>query len=191
MTLEFEDEPRRRRVSYVRITVGLVVLLFLSMILLALWQGAWATKQIVSNSMLPTLRKGEYVLVDCRPNREFKVNDVVMIKDPEAPGEYAAKRIIATGGQVVKWEKDRLTVDNAELVQMDPPSVASEESGDYVRGMNRADRRIKVGRDEVFVLGDNWGNSTDSFDYGPINGKSIVGIVRYVYWPVGRRREIH
>jgi signal peptidase I len=35
-----------------------------------------------------------------------------------------------------------------------------------------------LGKDEYFILGDNTTNSMDSTDYGPVNKKNIVGVVK-------------
>ena len=187
---EFDDRASRKRVSTARLLVGGVVLLLVGLVGLAIYQSYWVPKRVVSNSMFPTLRRGEFVFVDCRRGLLFKVNDVVMFDDPTAPGSHVTKRIIAREGQVVEWDGERLSVDGAELAQITPRIGTLESDKSLARKMDREARRLEVGPEEVFVLGDNWGRSYDSFDYGPVKRSQVLGVVRYVYWPLSVRRAV-
>lgn len=43
-----------------------------------------------------------------------------------------------------------------------------------------------LARDQVWILGDNGGRSTDSRSTGPVRSDDVVGIVRARYWPPRR-----
>ena len=43
--------------------------------------------------------------------------------------------------------------------------------------------RVKVGQDELFVMGDNRANSDDSRSFGPIPEDSVVGEAFVLIWP--------
>lgn len=47
-----------------------------------------------------------------------------------------------------------------------------------------------LGPDEWFVRGDNHATSTDSRTFGPVSRRTIVGLVRFVYWPPRRASRI-
>jgi signal peptidase I len=184
------DAPRRS-ISSLRLYIGGVVLLIVGLTALAIYQSYWVPKVIISSSMYPTLRKGEFVFVDCRRGQVFGLNDVVMLEDPERPDGPVTKRIIAREGQTVRWDGRRLAVGEAELTQVRPVAEVLAAEPDVSVGMNRPAVQVEVGPDEVFVLGDNWGKSYDSFDYGPVPVDRLIGVVRYVYWPFSQRRAVH
>ena len=54
-------------------------------------------------------------------------------------------------------------------------------SGDAVEGR-------RVGFDEIWVVGDRAGGSTDSSSFGPIRRSALKGRVVLRYWPLGRMR---
>ena len=49
---------------------------------------------------------------------------------------------------------------------------------------------ISLGPDEVFVLGDNSGDSNDSRQFGPVEIKRLVGRPVAVVWPLARMRSV-
>ncbi|MBN1285662.1 MAG: signal peptidase I [Anaerolineae bacterium] len=99
--------------------------------------------------------------------------DVVVIRNPRlAGGEDLIKRVIGLPGETVTIELGRVFINGAAI---DEPYVAALPgySGEFA-----------LGPDEYFVLGDNRGNSNDSFDFGPIKRDIIVGRAWISYWPL-------
>jgi signal peptidase I len=41
-------------------------------------------------------------------------------------------------------------------------------------------------KNTYFMMGDNRNDSRDSTEWGPLDGKSIVGKVKWIFWPIGR-----
>lgn len=58
-----------------------------------------------------------------------------------------------------------------------------------VEGDLGPDGRI-LGRDELWVEGDNPARSTDSRHYGSVDRGSVRARIRLVYWPASRRRVL-
>ena len=51
-------------------------------------------------------------------------------------------------------------------------------------------RPLELGPDQYFVLGDNSANSTDGRQFGPVEGRDVVGRPVAVVWPRGRLRRV-
>jgi len=134
---------------------------------------------IPSVSMEETLLVGDRVLVN-KQNRDANVGDIVVFHRP--PGQEAAtikdliKRVVAVEGDRVEARDGQLMV-NGEFV--DEPYLASGTRTEM-------DRAYDLKRGEVFVMGDNRGQSADSRVFGPIKKSSIIGHAYFRVWPIGR-----
>jgi signal peptidase I len=103
------------------------------------------------------------------------------------------KRIVATGGDTIRYSgKPRALVVNG--VRIDEPYVKSGRDLYSPTLTERDCRRLAMRRGaggcvvpegEVFVMGDNRGNSEDSRVTGPIETDKIVGHAFVIIWPPG------
>jgi signal peptidase I len=84
---------------------------------------------------------------------------------------------VAVAGQTVRISDDRVYINGRALRE---PYVRGQTSGSY------GPEVVPVG--DVFVLGDNRGNSEDSRAFGFVPVSSIVGEAMVVYWPPPRFR---
>jgi len=172
------DTRPRRKVSRLRYAASLVALALVALVFTAFALGHIGNYEVISNSMAPTLLKGDRVLVDQRPYYVPSVGDVVALEDPEAPGSLLTKRVAAVGGQTVEIVDGYVVVDGRRWAPPGrKPSQVSPESR-----LNK----VKLGEGEIFVLGDNSGNSEDSLFFGPVPASSVRGKVLFIYWPPGR-----
>lgn len=164
---------------------------------------------IPSGSMENTLLIGDRVLVSkiTYKIRDPKLHDVVVFISPtqaftpkpnrgpignfiqslgeglglKSPERDFIKRVIGTEGQSVQVKEGHVFVDNKKLSE---PYIHDQlPLPDY--------GPIKVGKDEVFVMGDNRRNSQDSRVFGPIKKSSIVGRAFVLIWPLDRFRILH
>jgi signal peptidase I len=134
--------------------------------------------RIPSDSMAPTLRAGDQVLVDKRayhgsaPRR----GDLAVFRAPRT-GEILLKRVVAVAGDTVGIEDGVLVVDGRRPREpyADPEAIDSVYFGPV---------RVRPGT--VFVLGDNRANSEDSRDFGAVPTGRLIGRVRARIWPPGR-----
>jgi signal peptidase I len=104
-------------------------------------------------SMLPTLAPGQRVVVSKAYWLVGAIHnkDIVVIKDPTGTG-YIIKRVFRMGGEQVPIDKW--------------PEFRKLETGTYI-----------VPKEEVYVLGDNLGESEDSRKFGPVGVDKIIGKV--------------
>lgn len=124
---------------------------------------------VEGDSMLPTLRNGEFFMVDKVSYRSHdpRRHDVVVFSLDENPGYYYVKRVIGLPGDKIHLEKDGVYL-------IDPRTgVRNKMSEPYVMPVDRPNEKFLsdnnelgqdfiVPRDKYFVLGDNREHSQDS-----------------------------
>lgn len=160
--------------------------------------------QIPSGSMIPTLKVGDFILVNkytyglrlpvtgtkIIPVSEPQRGDV-MVFFPPNDDRYFIKRVIGLPGDSIRIINNILYV-NDELAEQtvfpempeDPRFLSMEENLDgvvhriqkhKVAGRLGRDYAIVVPQGHYFMVGDNRDNSSDSRVWGPVPEKNIVG----------------
>lgn len=126
--------------------------------------------RVVGESMLPNYHDGNIVLVNKQfySYKDVKYGDVIVANVDFGSGEeQIIKRVIGKQGDTISL-KDHILYRNNQKVN---ESYIKEE-------MNDTNWSYKVNQGEVFVMGDNRNNSSDSRVLGPLNfKKDIVGKV--------------
>lgn len=143
--------------------------------------------QVVGGSMDRTLENGELTLV-WSLGYQPKQGDIVVLNKTTAEflggenGEAIVKRIVATGGQTVDIDYVSGTV-SVDGVPLDEPYLWEPMRLPYDPYMQNNHWEIPEG--QVFVMGDNRNNSTDSRHswLGPIDEHYIMGKVSFALWP--------
>ena len=138
--------------------------------------------QVEQYSMEPNLLPHDRVLVNKFVYR-FKAphpGQIVVLKPPTDPSRNYIKRIVAVSGQRVEIRAGRVYVNGHAL----PESyLRVATSGTY--------GPVVVPAHEVFVLGDNRGNSEDSRAFGFVPDRNLVGEAVLIYWPPQRIHVLH
>jgi signal peptidase I len=106
--------------------------------------------------------------------------DVVVFHRPQgvdAAEKVLIKRVIGLSGETVSGHDGKVWIGNRVL---DEPYVNSPCHGtqDFAP--------ITIPSGDVFVMGDNRCDSTDSRVFGPITKSSIIGRAFLIIWPLGR-----
>jgi len=135
---------------------------------------------IPSESMVPTLQKGDRVLVNKLSYKLHDVNrgDVVVFErppnEPDNGIKDLIKRVVGLPGESVEVRDCKVLINGQSL---DEP---------YVKTWNRTCTYAahQIGSDEVFVMGDNRDDSQDSRFFGPIKESLIVGRAFVIVWPL-------
>ncbi|GMU78570.1 MAG: putative signal peptidase I [Acidimicrobiia bacterium] len=137
---------------------------------------------IPSESMVPTLKVGDRVLVNKLSYDLHDVNrgDIVVFKaPPEARSdgiEDLVKRVIGLPGDTVEAREDGHVYVNGRRLR-EPYLV------DGMRTTNLEPTKVPAGH--MFVMGDNRVASKDSRVFGPVKESAIVGRVFVRIWPPG------
>ena len=135
---------------------------------------------IPSESMVPTLEKGDRVLVN---KLSYKLHDVhrgdvvVFERPPNEPDngiKDLIKRVVALPSETIEVRDCTVLINGSPLQEP------------YVKQWSRTCTAPPktVGDDEVFVMGDNRDDSQDSRFFGPISQDLIVGRAFVVVWPL-------
>ncbi|MXW57532.1 MAG: signal peptidase I [Acidimicrobiia bacterium] len=141
-------------------------------------------------SMEPTLGNGDRVLVN---KLGYDIGDVdrgdlVVFERPRGVSgrqeDDLIKRVIALPGEVIAFVEGDVYIDGRRLHE---PYLESSgiTTGKMPSGCAAiVDEGCLIGAGEVFVMGDNRPNSTDSRTFGPISEDLIVGHAFLRLWPM-------
>lgn len=106
--------------------------------------------------------------------------DIVVFHPPVDNGKPYIKRVIALPGERLSIEDGSVFIDGERLDEEYLNGVATAWSGSI------GQEEITIPEGQVFVMGDNRNNSTDSRIFGPIEIDDIIGKAWISYWPTDR-----
>lgn len=137
--------------------------------------------QVVGNSMDPTLKDGEILILNKFKYRFFDIKreDVISLK--YADTKYLIKRVIGLPGDNVEIIDNTLYINGKEYEE---PYLSED--------LNYIDFKLKdlgyntIPDDMYLVLGDNREISLDSRKIGLIKKKDITGKVAFRFWPLNK-----
>jgi signal peptidase I len=131
--------------------------------------------RVESISMQPTLYPGDYVIVNKLAYRLYTSphrGDVIVFKYPPNPESIPyIKRIIGLPGDQVHIADGKIYI-NGELMLEPYLKVTTNRGGDWT-----------VPAGQIFVMGDNRNNSSDSRAWGFVPLENIIGRAELVYLP--------
>ncbi|MCU0485700.1 MAG: signal peptidase I [Anaerolineales bacterium] len=153
--------------------VDILETLILALVLFFAINLVTARIRVDGQSMEPTLATGQLVLVNKLAYRlgEPAIGDIVVFYFPRDPQQEYIKRLIGLPGDQVKIENGAVYVNGQAL---DEPYLAIHPA--YTGNWT-------VPEGQIFVLGDNRNNSSDSHRWGTVPMEYIVGKAVVVYWP--------
>jgi len=123
--------------------------------------------------MLPTLKNGEYVLVNrlaYRFGRLPEYGDIIVFSSPVSDQDLI-KRVIGLPGDQVQISNGQVYVNGQVLVE---PYIAAAP-------MYQGQWNVPAGM--LFVLGDNRNDSSDSHAWGWLPIENVIGKAILIYWP--------
>jgi signal peptidase I len=131
---------------------------------------------IPSVSMIPTLKRGDHIVVSTFSymNEKPKINDLIVFKYPKNRDVNYIMRIVALSGDKIALIKGKVVVNENEIDQ------SYLDLKNSIRTSQETIGPWHVPLDMVFVLGDNRDNSNDSRYWGFVPTKDIVGEVTMI-----------
>lgn len=133
---------------------------------------ALTSTEVVGDSMEPTLKNGNMVLVETVTNKLGKNErfDVVVVKYTSP--KYIIKRIIGLPNETIKYVNNELYIDNIKIEE------------DFNKLGTIEDFELELKDNEYFIIGDNRDDSKDSRSFGPINDNEVIGKPIIKLWPL-------
>ena len=170
---EEQPQPKEKHSGFLRFLVDILETLVLSLVLFVSINMISARIRVDGASMEPTLVSGEYVIINRLSYRlgSPQRGDIIVFHFPRDPKEEYIKRLIGLPGDEVEVKNGAVYV-NGQLLDESYLNVKMDYYGTW---------RIPAG--QLFVLGDNRNNSSDSHDWGTVPMDYVVGKAVLVYWP--------
>lgn len=171
-----QDNPPSgsKRSSCVAFLVDTVETILLALVLFLVINTLSARVRVENISMKPTLQPGEFLLVNRVAYKigEPSIGDIIVFHAPGPSDLDYIKRVIGLPGDHVKITDGMVYVNDQPLYEpyiADPPRYSGEWD---------------VPSEQLFVLGDNRNNSSDSHLWGFVPYEDIVGRALLIYWPL-------
>jgi len=167
--------------SFGRELLSYIIVIFVAVLVSVLFRIFFFEPFIVPTpSMEPTLMVQDKVIVN-KFSYKFtgiKRGDIIVFPSPVDEGKDLVKRAIAFEGETIKLGIDGIIYINGEPIEKDyyTGSVLPEYTS----------QTFKIGKNEIFAMGDNRNNSYDSRYFGAIQKSDVFGKVYMIYWPIPR-----
>jgi signal peptidase I len=164
------------RASARRLAPGGLILLAVAGLAVAVRRARLEPMLVHGDSMRPTLDPGQRIAVGPL-RRTPRRGEVVLLRHD---GLEMVKRVVGLPEERVRLVDGRLEVDGRDV----PDPYAVEDPA----GVDAVELDVRLGDEQLFVLGDSRRHSTDSRSFGPVHRDDVIGIVRFAYWPPRRLR---
>ena len=170
---EVATVPIEKEGSVLRFLLDLLETIVLSVVLFLGINAVTARVMVEGFSMRPTLENGEYVLVNKMSYRSElpEYGDIVVFHFPVDPDQDFIKRVIALPGDDVYVIDGEVRVNERVLNEA------------YISAPPQYVGRWHVPEEQIFVLGDNRNNSSDSHSWGAVPLENLIGKAIFAYWP--------
>jgi signal peptidase I len=176
----FEDDaqeqgtPSQDTQSLKQFFVDLLETIILAVVLFFAINAVSARVRVDGFSMVPTLKDGEYVLVNrlAYRNKLPERGDIIVFASPQTTDLDLIKRVIGLPGDRVRISGGVVQVNDQTL---DEPYIAAAPiyNGEW-----------NVPEGNLFVLGDNRNDSSDSHAWNFLPIDNVIGRAILIYWPI-------
>lgn len=156
------------------VKAGFLVAGFLAaFLLLRIFVTPWI---VPDNSMNPNFKKGAFVLV-LKHFPSAKKGRAVLVRNPSGSDAVTLKRIAAVEGEKVEIIDKTILINGVKTSL--PWKTVSTDIRLLPAPFSHRDtmEQTPVGKDQVFILGDNLDFSFDSREFGPVKKDDIIGFV--------------
>jgi signal peptidase I len=174
--VQFEAQPpvpSEEKVNWKRLVFDIIETLALAGILFLGINAVSARVRVDGFSMIPTLEDGEFVLVS-KINYQFgdvERGDIVVFHFPMDPEQELIKRVMGLPGDTIVVQNGQVSI-NGQVLNEPYIAAAPAYSGEWT-----------VPDGQLFVLGDNRNDSSDSHSWGYLPLEKVVGKAVVIYWP--------
>jgi signal peptidase I len=168
----------KSRPAWVTFLLETVQTVILAVVLYFLIDSVVARVRVENISMEPTLLPGQFILVNKLAVKLNDINRGDIIVFHHSPTEDYIKRVIGLPGDSIVIRANSVYVNNQKITE---PYIAAEPAynGSWV-----------VPEGELFVLGDNRNQSSDSHEWGYVPINQVIGKALVIYWPLNEFKTL-
>ena len=170
----------KSRPGWVTFLLETVQTIILAVVLYFLIDSVVARVRVENISMEPTLMPGQFILVNKLAVKlnDIQRGDVIVFHFPQNPKEDYIKRVIGLPGDSIVVRGNKVVVNNQVIAE---PYISAEPAynGTWV-----------VPEGNLFVLGDNRNQSSDSHSWGYVPINLVVGKALIIYWPLDQFKTL-
>ena len=167
-------ESKSKRSGCLGFFIDTVETILLALVLFLAINALSARVRVENVSMQPTLKPGEFLLVNRVAYKlgQPSIGDIIVFHAPGENDMDYIKRVVGLPGDQVRITDGIVYVNNQPLYEP------------YIAEAPRYTGTWDVPQNEYFVLGDNRNNSSDSHMWGFVPHQDIVGRALLIYWPL-------
>lgn len=139
--------------------------------------------EVNGESMYPNLHNRQYLITDIISLKlgDPSLGEIIVFKAPNDPDKDFIKRVIGIKGDRVSIQDGKVYL-NEKL--FDESKYLDDTVKTYGGSFLKEGETATVPEGYFFVLGDNRSYSSDSREWGFVPKKNIIGISKFIYWPV-------
>ena len=159
----------------------LVETVVLTLVIFFLVRTVMQNYRIDGISMEPNFQNGQFLIINKLSYRlgEPQRGDVIVFHYPRDPSRDFIKRVIGLPGQTVEVRSGQVIIDGKPIDEPYGPAPGSYDAAPTL-----------VPANQLFVLGDNRNNSSDSHSWGLLPMDKVIGRAIVSYWPPNAWRII-
>ncbi|MCE1249085.1 MAG: signal peptidase I [Firmicutes bacterium] len=130
---------------------------------------------VQGQSMYPSLTTNNRIVINLLAYKfhEPRRGEIIVFRCPRNPERDYIKRVIGLPGEEIAIIDGKVFINGRILNEPYIMKTLPDESIETVR----------LGKNEIFVMGDNRSNSEDSRSWGALDEKLIKGKAELVFWP--------
>lgn len=170
-TTAASEKPASRASSVLRELVETIVL---TLVIFFLVRTVIQNYRIDGISMEPNFHNGQFLIINKLAYRlgEPARGDVIVFHYPRDPSRDFIKRVIGLPGDTVEVRSGQVIVNGEIIDEPYEPSPGTYDS-----------EPVTLPEDQLFVMGDNRNNSSDSHIWGALPMENVIGKAVVSYWP--------
>jgi len=176
-----DPSPGEAKPSLRRLLIETLETLLLSLFLFMLINAVSERIRVESISMQPNLIAGDFVIINkvTYRFRDPQRGEVIVFRYPPDPEAIPyIKRVIGLPGDQIHIADGKIYI-NGQLFSEPYLNISTQRGGDW-----------SVPPGELFVMGDNRNNSSDSRSWGTVPLENVIGKAEVVYWPPENWRSL-
>jgi signal peptidase I len=176
------NESKGNKGSLKRFLIDISETLLLSVVLFLIINAISARIRIESISMQPTLYEDDFVIVN---RLAYKLGapgrgDIIVFHFPPDPQrEPYIKRVVGLPGEMVRIKNGHVFVNDISIREP------------YIKASPAYQGTWRIPDGQLFVLGDNRNNSSDSHSWGMVPLENVIGKAEVIYLPISHWRVLN